>query len=1036
MKNSTRFFSCYKAWLATALVLACLPTRQAGALDVKNILQSGIIKGKVVDDVGAPLPGVSVVVKGTLVGASSDADGSYSLAIPASVENPVIVFSFIGFASQEQVVNGRTLIDVTLAPDVQQLSEVVVVGYGTQKKSDITGSVASVSAKEISELPLTNVQQALQGRIAGVDVVSTGARPGAGVSVRIRGRRSFSAGNEPLYVVDGIPLAGGINDINPQDIQSMDVLKDASATAIYGSRGANGVVLITTKRGTTGKTIISYDGYYGVSSSLGKIDMMNGAQFAEYKRESRRTAGAYNDADPVGSDAKIFESTELEGIASGRSTDYQSLILKNGHQQSHQIGILGGSEKTKFAISGNYFSDVGIVPNQDFNRYSFRINIDHQISDQFKVGVSSLATFSIQNGDGFNPLPEALQNNPLGNPYNSDGTLNFLPTTDGLRTNPLSEIVKGAIVREDKRVRIFNSIYAEYQIVKGLSYRVNFGPDYQTRRRGEFNGRYTNARRLGEPTARTQNWNTFAYTLENVVNYTKTIGTDHNLTATGLYSIQQQTDEYFDTRVRGIPFEYMDAYNVGTAPIIEGVGSDYKQWTILSYMGRINYSFKDKYLITVTGRSDGSSRFSPGNKWGFFPSAALGWRISEENFLKSISFLSNLKLRASYGQTGNTGIDPYSTLGSLSRTTYAFGSNAANGYRPASLPNPDLKWETTASTNIGLDFGFFNGRIQGSLDVYQQNTSDLLMDRQLPATEGNSNFILQNVGKTKNQGIEISLSTVNIESTRGFQWSTDLNFYSNQEQIVELYGGKQDDIGNSWFIGKPLTVFYDYKKIGIWQTDEVATATSYQRKPGEIKVADLAGRDAGGNLVEGADGKINSDDRVILGSDIPDWTGGMTNRFSYKGFDLSFFLFTRQGSMIRSLFHNNYNNLFGRYNNLNVDYWTPTNPTNAYPRPNQNQEFPVYSSSMSYFDGSFVKVRNITFGYTVPAQLLKKFKLQSARIYASAQNPFIFATYRSQYKGIDPEFARTPANGRERTAEVDADTPSSMLILIGINLKM
>jgi TonB-linked SusC/RagA family outer membrane protein len=997
--------------------------------------QTATLRGKVVDDTGSAMPGVNILIKGTSIGTSSNTDGEYTLQMPAGEAAVTVVFSFIGYLTQERSVSGQSVLDITLQADAQQLSEIVVVGYGTQKKSDITGSVASVSSKEVSELPLTNAQQALQGRVAGVDVVSTGTKPGATASVRIRGRRSFSAGNEPLYVVDGIPLAGGINDLNPQDIQSMEVLKDASATAIYGSRGANGVVLITTRRGSSGKTVVSYDGYYGISSAIGKIDMMDGQQFAEYKRESRRASGNYNDADPD-ADKKLFEPVELEGLASGRSNDYQDMIIRNGHQQSHQVGVQGGNDKTKFAVTGGFFDDEGIVPNQNFKRYTFRVNLDHQITERLRIGTSTLGSFSVQNGDGFNPMPEALLGNPLGKPFNDDGSLNFLPTTDGLRSNPLSEIAPGAIIREDQRTRFFSSIYGEYKLAEGLTYRLNFGPDYQTRRRDEFTGRYTNARRLGDPTARTQNWSTFAYTLENVVNYSRTIANHHTFNVTGLYSIQRQTDEYFDARVRGVPIEYMEAANIGAAPIIEGVGSDYRQWTILSYMARLQYSFKDKYLFTFTGRADGSSRFAPGKKWGFFPSAALGWKISEEPFLQGTEFLSNLKLRVSYGQTGNTGINPYATQGSLSRTTYAYGSSSAYGYRLSSLPNPDLKWETTSSVNLGIDFGFFDGRIQGSLDVYEQNTSDLLLERQLPPTQGTSNVILQNVGKTRNKGIELFISTINVETASGFQWSTDLNFYANREAIVELYGGKNDDVGNSWFIGQPLTVFYDYKKTGIWQTSETDIATQYQRKPGEIKLADLAGRDANGNLTAGADGKINADDRVILGSDIPDWTGGITNRFALKGIDLSFFVYTRQGSMIRSLFHNNYNNLFGRYNNLDVDYWTPNNPTNDYPRPNQNQENPVNASSMSYFDGSFVKVRNITIGYTLPAALVSRLKLQSVRVYASAQNPFIFAPYRSKYKGIDPEFARVPENNRERTAEVDADTPSSRLILLGLNIKL
>jgi TonB-linked SusC/RagA family outer membrane protein len=736
------------------------------------------------------------------------------------------------------------------------------------------------------------------------------------------------------------------------------------------------------------------------------------------------------------SSQNIFEPVELESIAMGRSTDYQDLIVRNGHQQSHQVGVTGGSENTSIAVSLNYFEDIGIVPGQDFTRYNFRINLDQKIGKRIKIGTSTLASYSIRNGEGFNPIGGALAENPLGNPYNADGTLNFLPTTDGLRSNPLSDIVKGAVVREDTRVRLFSSLYGELKIADGLTYRLNVGPDYQTRRFGEFTGRFTNARRGGDPTARLRNWNQLAYTIENVIDYKKTFANVHTLNFTGLYSVQRETEEFADTRVASVPVEYFEFNNLGSARVVEGVGSNYTQWTIESYMGRINYSLKDKYLLTFTMRVDGSSRFAEGNRYGYFPSVAAGWNIIEESFMQGIPVFTNLKLRASYGETGNTGIAPYQTLGNLSSTSYAWNNTGAFGYRPNNIANPGLTWETTASTNLGLDFGFFNGRMQGSVDVYKQVTSDLLMNQQLPLTSGTSNVFLANVGKTQNKGIEIALSTVNLDMANGFRWTTDLNIYSNREEILELYGGKKDDIGNGWFIGQPLTVYYDYEKVGIWQLDEADVATQYQRKPGEIKVADLAGRDESGNLVPGADGKITADDRKILGSDIPDWTGGITNRFAFKGFDLSIFVFARQGGMIRSLFHNNNNNLFGRYNNLDVDYWTPNNPTNAFPRPNQNQEFPVFGSSMSYFDGSFVKVRNISLGYTLPTALTERLKMQSIRVYASAQNPFIFAEYRSKYKGIDPEFARTPSDGRERTAEIEGTTPSSKLILVGLNLKL
>jgi TonB-linked SusC/RagA family outer membrane protein len=986
------------------------------------------IKGRVTaqeDKTG--LPGVNVLLKGSTNGTTTDANGNYTLSVPEATGT--LVFSYIGYTTEEVPINGRTTIDIAMIADIKSLSEVVVVGYGTQKKTDITGSIASVSSKEISELPITNAQQALQGRAPGVDVNSTGARPGQGVTVRIRGRRSFNAGNEPLYVVDGIPLSGGINDINPQDIESMEILKDASATAIYGSRGANGVVLITTKRGTTGKTSITYDGYFGFADPVAKIDIMNGQEFAEYKRESRRAQGKYDDNDPD-ADKKLFEAVEQESIAQGRSTDYQDLILRQGTQQSHQIGILGGNEKTRFAVTANHFYDKGITPGQDFTRNTIRVNIDHQVSDRFKFGGSTLASLNIQNW-GPDPWGGALSENPLGVPYDEEGKLKFRPTTDGLRTNPLAEIVPGAIIDENRRVRVFASLYGEYKILEGLTFRMNFGPDNQNRRNGIFLGSLTNARSEGTPFAQQRYWNTFSYTWENILNYTKTFNAIHSVNFTGLFSIQEQRDEFLDARVSGNPYEYQQFYNLGSASTVEGVNSDLREWGIMSYMGRINYGLKDKYLLTLTGRVDGSSRFAGDvgifgstKKYGFFPSAALGWRISEEEFMKGISFMNNLKLRVSYGLTGNTGIEPYQTQGALRRTTYAFGNTGAFGYRPEALANPELRWETTGSGNIGLDFGFLENRISGSVDVYRQNTTDLLMQRQLPWTSGYGN-VLQNVGATRNTGIEFALSTVNLDLPNGFRWTTDLNVYSNKEEIVRLYEGKVDDVGNRWFIGQPMTVFFDLEKIGIWQLDEADEAAKFKQKPGEIKVKDQNG-----------DGVLNDADRRILGSDIPDWSGGITNRFEFKGVDFSFFIFARQGQMIRSLIHDENNTLFGRYNNLNVNYWTPNNPTNDFPRPNFNQERPTWNTSMSYFDGSFVKVRNVSLGYNFPQTLANKLKMQSLRVYASAQQPFIFSKYVSKYKGIDPERVRDAENGRERTAEVGGGgAPSVRLVIFGVNAR-
>ena len=976
------------------------------------------VSGTILDETGMPLPGVSILLKGTTRGTTTDLDGKYSIAAPA---DGVLVFSFIGYNNIEETVGSRSKIDLTLTPDVSNLDEVVVVGYGTQKKSQLTGAISSVGNKEIQELPITDARQALQGRAAGVDVVQPGSKPGSAPQVRIRGRRSFNASNEPLYVIDGIPTVGGLEDINPQDITSMEVLKDASATAIYGSRGSNGVVLITTKRGGAGKTTVSLDSYFGASTELGRIEVFDGPAFAEYKRESRRATGAYPEGPATATaDAKLFEPIELESISLGRSTDYVAGLMQNGNIQSHQVGVSGGNDKTTFFVSGNYFKDLGVIINQDFTRYTFRINLDHKITDKVSIGTSTLFTMSDRNGENFNPIGGALQENPLGKPYDEEGNLIFLPTSDGLRTNPFAEVVPGAQVDETSRTRIFNSIYLNWNITKNLTYRVNFGPDYTVRRNGRFTGSQTNARRGGDATGSVDDRFQFNYTLENILNYSKTFNSVHNLNLTALQSFQKDRFEQTTLDVLGIPAPSQLYHRLGDASQITSANTNLVEWSLLSYMARVNYDYKGKFLLTASARADGSSRFGENNKFGFFPSAALGWNLHQEEFLKNSSFVDQLKFRVSYGSIGNQAITPYQTQALLGRTSYAWDNTAAFGYRPNTIGNPDLRWESSSTFNTGFDFSILKNKIFGSIEYYITNTSDLLAPQPLPNSTGFGGFTT-NIGETQNRGIELSLSTLNLE--RGdFTWSTDMIFTKNQEEIISLPNG--DDIAAGRFIGQPLTVFFDLRKIGIWQTAEKDLAASFGDKVGEIKIEDANG-----------DGKINSLDRQILGSAVPDFSFGITNRFAYKGLDVSFFVYGRVGSTIRSQFHNNFNYLFGRYNNLAVDYWTPNNPTNLYPRPNQNQEFPKYNSSMQYFSGTFLKVRNINLGYNFSSTVAKKIGLSSLRLYSSIQNPFIFSEYRKVHKGIDPETFIDGEQGVEGGTINANIAPPVVQYTFGINAK-
>ena len=974
------------------------------------------------------IPGVSVVLKGSRTGTNTDVDGKFKIDI--TDDNSVLVFSAVGFVTQEIVVGNKSSVSVTLVADLKTLTEIVVVGYGTQKKSQVTGAISSVSSKEINEMPLTNLGQALQGRAAGVDVTQSGSKPGTAPKILIRGRRSFNAGNDPLYVVDGIPLAAGYEDLNPSDIQSMEVLKDATATAIYGARGANGVVIVSTKRGALrGKTTVSYDAYVGVSKPLDKIELFNGPEFAEFVRESYRATGGYTDAngnpvpsgvvDPV-ADKKVAvlggDPNVAKGIANGTSTDWQDLILKNGVMQNHSIGVQGGNDRTQFYISGGFFRDKGIVEGLDFTRTSLRANIDHSVNSWFKVGLSSYSMYSIRNGENLNTYGFTIQQNPLAVPYDENGKMIFSPTNDALLTNPLAEIVPGAQVDNLKRYRIFNSLYAEFKIIDGLKYRINFGPDFTISRYGRFIGAQTNARKGGDAQASAGNNITFNWTLENVVSYNKTFAGKHNLGVTLLHSIQRDNSETYITNTQGVPAETMQFYNLGASSTILGVGSNLSQWTINSYMARVNYDFNDKYLVTLTLRRDGSSRFGENSKYGNFPGVAVGWNLSNEPFMRGISWLDLLKVRAGWGKVGNQGVAPYQTQGLLGRTSYAWGAVGAYGYRPNTIGNPDLRWESSATSNIGLDFAFWRGRLQGSLEFYQTNTTDLLLSDQLPGSTG-FNAVTRNVGETRNRGIELSFSTININRESSFKWSTDFTFTKNTEAILSLYNGKVDDVGNGWFIGHPLSTVFNYHKDGIWQANEADAAKSYASEVGQIKIRDI-----------NKDGIINADDREIIGSDVPKFNAGITNRFSFKGFDLSFFFFARVGNLIRSEFHNSNNALAGRYQQIKVDYWTPNNPTNEFPRPKSNQEFPVYGSTLTYYDGTFVKLRNINFGYSFNERVAKKLGMEQFRLYTSIQQPVIWSKYRSKYNGIDPETTGLAAGGT-------GVTPATTVITFGLNAK-
>jgi TonB-linked SusC/RagA family outer membrane protein len=962
-----------------------------------------VVTGKVTDDKGIALPGVNITIKGvTQGGTTTDTDGNFRL--PVVEPTTTLVFSLIGMEIQEVPVNNRTVINIMLKEATKGLDEVVVVGYGTQARKDITGAVTSVRDRDLHERPVNNFVQALQGKAAGVYVTTrtggnNGNEPGSTPTIFIRGKRSIDGGNDPLYVIDGIPITGGLNDINNDDIVSIDILKDASATAIYGSRGANGVVIVTTKRGKIGPATVSLNSFASIGVVNRQINVMNGQQFTEFKRESRRAAGMYLDSDP-NADSKIFEAVELASIANGTSTDWQDLYLRNDFRQNHELNINGGSEKTKYSVSFGFLDNDGFNPLQDFRRYSTRINLDQDLGKRFKVGVSLLTSFS--QGNNANSYNTTLISNPLSIPYDADGNLIFTPTpTEAILPNPLADLVDGAVISRNSRLRVLGSFYGEAKIVDGLTFRTNFGPDLTQSRSGTYFGSRSTYRNLGQNQATVTDDFVSTYTWENIVTYKKTFAKKHRIDLTGVYSITSRRQETTGSAVQGLPLESFEYYNLGAATTITSVNSAFIDWTILSYMGRANYAFDDRFLATFTIRADGSSRFGADHKWGYFPSAALAWNVMNEDFIKNIPTISNLKFRLSYGLTGNTGISPYQTQGLLSRTQYDFGGTDAFGYRPDQLRNNDLRWESTAAWNLGIDYALWSNRISGSIELYKTNTSDLLLNKVLPSS-GGFNQILQNIGSTTNKGIEFAISTQNIlaKGEGGFSWSTDFNFSTSREKITELSQGKIDDVGNLRFIGQPVTVFFDYKKLGIWQTGQEEEARKYSSAVGQVRLQDTDGN-----------GLINANDRVILGTELPNFTGGITNRFTYKGFSFSALILGNFGNTFRNQLYvtdNNTMTLRGRYNNLNVNYWTPQNPTNDFPRPNYNSN-PLFASSLQYFDGSFVKIKNLSLGYDFSTATSKKLGAKTFRVYGSVQDPFTFATYVQDYDGTDPEIPGRPS---------------------------
>ncbi|MES2276125.1 MAG: TonB-dependent receptor [Bacteroidota bacterium] len=1005
------------------------------AILVESPLNANItVKGKVSDETG-PLIGVIVKIEGTATVVTTDNNGNYSINAP---DNAILVFTYVGYVTQQIAVNKQSLINIRLVPESKSLNEVVVVGYGVQKKSDITGSISSISAKDLQDVPSSNLVSALQGQGTGIDIQKSGgnSHPGSVPSITIRGSRSKSASNTPLFVVDGIPYTGSLQDLNMDDVASVEVLKDASSTAIYGSRGANGVVLISTQRGKTGEPKVTYSGYAGFDRPLAKFNVMNGEQYAQLKKWAYYNAASANPLYTSPDDPRIltsgaFGSQELTSIQTGRSTDWQDLIYKSGFLTNHRIGVSGGSEKTQYDISGGYYRETGIYSGQSFTRYSIKISVDQQIGKFLKIGLSTLLNSSYTDGENANPLGQALRASPLATPYD-DATGALVGYVNGSANqvwNPLANILPGASIEERKRLGTFTTAYIEANLAPGLKYRLNAGAELDPEVYGNFYAAATYNNQGALSTANNQSKYNYNYTLENLVTYDKTLGQKHHLNFTGLYSLQENEASSNSFNYNSLLSDGVQYFNPSVGSNLTGSGS-YAKYDLISYMGRVNYGYDNRYMATVTVRSDGSSKLAPGNKYHLFPSAAFAWNVINERFFKNIPVVSNLKVRLSFGDVGNAAINPYQTLGGLSTVTYNYGTKNTIGAYPTSAPNTNLDWEYTRTLNAGIDFGLFKNRITGSIDAYHEYTRQLLLPETLPPTSGIPNTVLTNVGKSENIGLEINLSTVNIaaKGRDGFGWTTNFNITFNRGKVAQLANGSTVDISNNLFVGQPLGAIFDYKKIGIWQNthaDSVTakayglTMTGGQSVIGTIRVADING-----------DGKMDANDRIVIGSNQPLFSGGFTNRVSYKGFDFTIAATYRVGGILTSAVYQSgsfLNTLQANYNNLNIPYWTPTNGQNYFPKPTNALTNPLYSSTLSYFSANYLKIRSLSLGYNLPQKLVKAIGARSLKVYATAENPFVlFSPYVNDFHGIDPESAGT----------LSENTPATRSVLFGINLTL
>lgn len=990
--------------------------------------QANLVQGTVKDETGAPMVGVNVVVKGTTNGTITDVNGRFRLDAKTG---SVLTFSFIGYENQEITVGNQKEFSVQLKTSDLMVEDVVVVGYGTQRKEAVTGSVASVSGESMREIASSNITQALQGRVAGVEMSQTSTKPGASMQIRIRGTRSLSASNDPLIVLDGIPFSGSISDISTSDIKSIDILKDASATAIYGSRGANGVILITSNKGQKGQEAkVTYNGYYGTKNIFAKYPMMDGPEFVALRKAAGKYSNGVDEADDV-------------------NTDWQDLFFQPGSISTHNVGVSGGTQKGSYNFGVEYFKDQAVIPTQQYNRIALRATVDQQIGQYFSFGFSSYNNYSTNEGNQVG-LYGVLSMSPIANPYNTDGswkrTIKMPLDEQFVYTKDIVENLEDKWLNLVRGYATRNSMYGEVQIpgVKGLKYRANLGLDFMQSNNGNYTAEGVGSTTLTTPsTASIVNSHTYKWMIENLLTYDRTFAEKHRLNAVAMYSVEQSN--YFESgaSAKGIPSEDFQFYSLGqsTGEVTVNNGNYWKSG-LVSYMGRVMYSFDNKYMLTATIRSDAASVLAEGHKWHTYPAVSAGWNIGNEAFMESLTWLDQLKLRAGFGQTSNQAVNAYSTLGRLSSRYYNFGdATYATGYYVTQLPNENLGWEFSKTWNYGLDFSVLKNRLSGTLEYYSTKTEDILLGLGLPPTSGVSSYTA-NIGATENNGFELSLNGTIIDNVNGWTWDAGINVYSNKNKLVQLASGQVKDEGNGWFVGHNINAIYDYKKIGLWQQgDPYLAVLEPGGNVGMIKVEYTGDYKEDGTPTR----QIGANDRQIMDID-PDFEGGFNTRVAYKAFDFTAVGTFRSGGILVSTIYggSSYLNLMtGRRGNIKVDYWTPENTSAKYPAPSGvlSGDNPKYASTLGYFNGSFMKVRSFTLGYNFEQNAwVKNAGISKLRLYFQVQNPFVLFSDFTKESGLDPE---TNSYGNENVATggynrriltVGFNTPSTRNYLVGLNL--